>query len=43
VLALIDLARQANDKPRLERWVLEAARLDPEVRENPELRRFFDP
>jgi Tfp pilus assembly protein PilF len=33
VLALIDLARQANDKPRLERWVLEAARLDPEVRE----------
>jgi tetratricopeptide (TPR) repeat protein len=43
VLALIDLARQANDKPRLERWVLEAARLDPEVRENPELRRFFEP
>ena len=24
-------------------WVLEAARLDPEVRENPELRHFFEP
>jgi predicted CXXCH cytochrome family protein len=43
VLTLIDLARQANDKPRLERWVLEAARLDPNVRENPELRHFFEP
>ena len=43
VLTLIDLARQTNDKPRLERWVLEAARLDPEVRENPELQRFFEP
>jgi Tfp pilus assembly protein PilF len=43
VLALIDLARQVNDKQRLERWVLEAAKLDPAVRENPELRRFFDP
>jgi tetratricopeptide (TPR) repeat protein len=43
VLTLIDLARQTNDKPRLERWVLEAARLDPEVRENPELRHFFEP
>ena len=41
VLTLVDLARQANDKPRLERWVLEAASLDPEVRENPELQRFF--
>ncbi len=43
VLTLVDLARAANDKPRLERWVLEAAKLDPEVRENPELRRFFEP
>jgi predicted CXXCH cytochrome family protein len=43
VLTLIDLARQANDKPRIERWVLEAAKLDPEVRENPELRHFFEP
>jgi predicted CXXCH cytochrome family protein len=42
VLTLIDLARQANDRPRLERWVLEAARLDPEIRENPELRHFFE-
>ena len=41
VLTLVDLARQANDKPRLERWVLEAARLDPDVRENPELQHFF--
>jgi Tfp pilus assembly protein PilF len=43
VLTLVDLARAANDKPRLERWVLEAAKLDPGVRENPELRRFFEP
>ena len=42
VLTLIDLARTANDKPRLERWVLEAARLDPEVREKPELQHFFE-
>jgi len=41
VLTLIDLARQTKDKPRLERWVLEAARLDPAVRENPELQHFF--
>jgi predicted CXXCH cytochrome family protein len=41
VLALMDLARQTKDKPRLERWVLEAARLDPAVRENPELQHFF--
>jgi predicted CXXCH cytochrome family protein len=38
VLALIDLARQVHDKPRLERWVIEAAKLDPSVAENPELR-----
>jgi predicted CXXCH cytochrome family protein len=43
VLALIDLAKQAKDKPRLERWVFEAASLDPDVRENPELRHFFEP
>ena len=30
VLTLIDLARATGDKPRLERWVLEAARLDPD-------------
>ncbi|MCW5889411.1 MAG: tetratricopeptide repeat protein [bacterium] len=37
VMALIDIARQVNDRPRLERWVAEAARLDPSVMENPEL------
>jgi len=42
VLTLIDLARQVHDKPRLERWVLEAARLDPQVRENPELRDLLE-
>ena len=42
VLTLIDLARATGDKPRLERWVLEAARLDPAVRENPELQHFFE-
>lgn len=42
VLTLVDLARQTKDKPRLERWVLEAAKLDPEVRDDPELRRFFE-
>ena len=42
VLTLIDLARQVHDKPRLERWVLEAARLDPQVRENPELRDMLE-
>jgi predicted CXXCH cytochrome family protein len=43
VLTLVDLARQTHDKARLERWVVEAARLDPDVRENPELRHFFGP
>jgi predicted CXXCH cytochrome family protein len=38
VLALIDLARQVHDKPRLERWVVEAAKLDPDVAANPDLR-----
>lgn len=38
VLTLVDLARQTKDKVRLERWALEAARLDPEVAANPELR-----
>jgi tetratricopeptide (TPR) repeat protein len=37
VMALVDIARQVNDKPRLERWIAEAARLDPNVMENPEL------
>jgi len=37
ILTLVDLARQVHDKPRLERWVVEAAKLDPSVAENPEL------
>ena len=42
VLALVDLARQVNDKERLERWVLEAARLDPALAENPDLRELLE-
>ena len=41
VLTLVDLARQVHDQARLERWVLEAARLDPEVQQNPDVRRLL--
>jgi tetratricopeptide (TPR) repeat protein len=37
VMAILDIARQVNDKPRIERWISEAARLDPSVMENPDL------
>jgi tetratricopeptide (TPR) repeat protein len=37
ILTLVDLARQVKDKARIEKWVLEAAKLDPAVAENPEL------
>ena len=37
ILTLLDLARQVGDRPRLERWVLEGAKLDPEVAEDPNL------
>ena len=35
VRTLVDLSRQVNDKARLERWVLEAARLDHEAAGRP--------
>ncbi|TMA85738.1 MAG: tetratricopeptide repeat protein [Deltaproteobacteria bacterium] len=35
VRTIIDLARATNDRQRLQRWVLEAARLDPSVEEDP--------
>ncbi len=38
VRAIIDVARGAHDRARIERWLLEAVRLDPSVAENPELR-----
>lgn len=37
ILTLVDLARQVGDRARIERWILEAARLDPAVAENPGL------
>ncbi|MGH7895626.1 MAG: tetratricopeptide repeat protein [Candidatus Binatia bacterium] len=42
VLTLIDLARQVHDKPRLERWVLEGARLDPNIAGSAELRELLE-
>jgi predicted CXXCH cytochrome family protein len=42
VLTLVDLARQVHDKARLERWVLEAARLDPSTAETPEVRELLE-
>jgi len=42
ILTLVDLARQTNDKDRMQRWVLEAAKLDPSVMENPELRALIE-
>lgn len=42
ILTLVDLARQVGDRARLERWVLEAARLDPEVAETPGLTELLD-
>jgi Tfp pilus assembly protein PilF len=41
VRAIIDVARGAHDRPRLERWLVEASRLDPAVAENPELRELL--
>ena len=38
VRTIIDVARATNDRQRLQRWVLEAARLDPSVEEDPSLR-----
>jgi Tfp pilus assembly protein PilF len=41
VRAIVDLARATGDRPRLERWLLEAARLDPTVMEDPGLRQLL--
>jgi tetratricopeptide (TPR) repeat protein len=43
ILTLVDLARQVRDRPRLERWVLEAAKLDPAVAEDEQLRELMGP
>jgi tetratricopeptide (TPR) repeat protein len=37
ILTLIDLARQVNDRARIQKWALEAAQLDPSIAENPDL------
>ncbi len=39
--AIVDLARIQKDRPRLERWLLEAARLDPDIMENPGVRELL--
>jgi tetratricopeptide (TPR) repeat protein len=42
VRTLVDLSRQVNDKARLERWVLEAARLDRDTAVQPGARELLD-
>jgi tetratricopeptide (TPR) repeat protein len=42
VRTLVDLSRQVNDKARLERWVVEAARLDRDAARNPGARELLD-
>jgi tetratricopeptide (TPR) repeat protein len=42
VRTLVDLSRQVNDKARLERWVLEAARLDRDAAVQPGARELLD-
>jgi hypothetical protein len=42
VHTLVDLSRQVNDKARLERWVVEAARLDRDAARNPGGRELLD-
>src|SRR5262249_6383609 len=42
VRTIIDLARSVGDRERIERWVVEAARLDPTVAEDPHLRELLD-
>lgn len=41
ILTLIDLARQVNDRARIERWAVEAARLDPSIAENPDMQHLL--
>jgi tetratricopeptide (TPR) repeat protein len=42
VRTLVDLSRQVNDKERLERWVVEAARLDRDAAKDPGARELLD-
>ena len=42
VRTLVDLARQVHDKARLERWVVEAARLDRDAAQDPGARELLD-
>ena len=42
VRTLVDLSRQVNDKARLERWVLEAARIDREAQVDPRARQLLE-
>ncbi len=42
VRTLVDLSRQVNDRARLERWVLEAARLDRDAAVQPGARELLD-
>ena len=42
VRTIVDLSRQVNDKKRLERWVLEAARLDRDAAVEPGARELLD-
>src|SRR5262249_29378716 len=42
VRTLVDLARQVKDKTRLERWVVEAARLDRDAARDPGARELLD-
>lgn len=41
ILTLIDLARQVNDRARIEKWAVEAARLDPSIAENPDMQQLL--
>jgi predicted CXXCH cytochrome family protein len=42
VRTLVDLSRQVNDRARLERWVVEAARLDRDAATTPGARELLD-
>jgi tetratricopeptide (TPR) repeat protein len=42
VRTLVDLSRQVNDRARLERWVVEAARLDRDAAQTPGARELLD-
>ena len=42
VRTLVDLSRQVHDKARLERWVVEAARIDRDAARDPGARELLD-